>query len=98
SEVKALAASTAKATEEISAQIAEVQTATRQAVDNVAAITAIMGDIDSFTAAIAAAVSQQNVAANEIPGTSARPHRGRPWSHAASRERRRQPRTPTAPR
>ena len=66
SEVKALAIQTAKATEEISAQIAEVQTATRQAVDNVGAITAIMGDIDSFTASIAAAVGQQNVAANEI--------------------------------
>ena len=49
SEVKALATQTAKATEEISAQIAEVQSATRQAVDNVGAIAAIMGDIDSFT-------------------------------------------------
>ena len=66
SEVKALAIQTAKATEEISAQIAEVQTATRHAVDNVGAIAAIMGDIDSFTAAIAAAVTQQNIAATEI--------------------------------
>jgi methyl-accepting chemotaxis protein len=66
SEVKALATQTAKATEEISAQIAEVQSATRQAVDNVGAITAIMVDIDSFTATIATAVGQQNVAANEI--------------------------------
>ena len=49
SEVKALATQTAKATEEISAQIAEVQSATRQAVDSVGAIAAIMGDIDSFT-------------------------------------------------
>ena len=66
SEVKALAIQTAKATEEISAQIAEVQSATRQAVDNVGAITTIMGDIDSFTSTIAAAVAQQNVAATEI--------------------------------
>ena len=66
SEVKALAIQTAKATEEISAQIAEVQSATRQAVDNVGAITAIMSDIDSFTSIIAAAVTQQNVAATEI--------------------------------
>ena len=66
SEVKALATQTAKATEEISAQIAEVQSATRLAVDNVGAITEIMGDIDRFTASIAAAVAQQNVAANEI--------------------------------
>jgi methyl-accepting chemotaxis protein len=66
SEVKALAIQTAKATEEISAQIAEVQSATRQAVDNVGAITTIMGDIDSFTAALSAAVHQQNAAASEI--------------------------------
>ena len=66
SEVKALATQTAKATEEITAQIAEVQSATRLAVDNVGAITEIMGDIDRFTASIAAAVAQQNVAANEI--------------------------------
>ena len=49
SEVKALATQTAKATEDISAQIADVQSATKQAVDNVGAITTIMGDIDSFT-------------------------------------------------
>jgi len=66
SEVKALAIQTAKATEEISAQIADVQSATRQAVENVGAITTIMSDIDSFTSSIAAAVSQQNTAANEI--------------------------------
>jgi methyl-accepting chemotaxis protein len=66
SEVKALAIQTAKATEEISAQIAEVQSATRQAVENVGAITTIMSDIDSFTSSIASAVSQQNMAANEI--------------------------------
>ena len=66
SEVKALATQTAKATEEISSQIAEVQSATRQAVDNVGAIAAIMGDIDSFATTIASAVSQQNVATTEI--------------------------------
>src|SRR5947208_9056191 len=59
-EVKALASQTARATEEISAQIADVQSATRLAVDNVGAITAIMGDIDTFTSAIAVAVAQQN--------------------------------------
>jgi methyl-accepting chemotaxis protein len=66
SEVKALAIQTAKATEEISSQIAEVQSATKLAVDNVGAIAAIMGDIDTFTATIAAAVSEQNVATTEI--------------------------------
>jgi methyl-accepting chemotaxis protein len=66
SEVKALAIQTAKATEEISSQIAEVQSATKQAVDNVGAIAAIMEDIDSFTATLAAAVDQQNAAASDI--------------------------------
>ena len=66
SEVKALATQTAKATEEISSQIAEVQSATRQAVDNVGAIASIMGDIDGFTSAIAAAVNEQNASAAEI--------------------------------
>ncbi len=66
SEVKALAIQTAKATEEISSQIAEVQLATKRAVENVGAITAVMGEIDSFTAAIATAVNQQNTAATEI--------------------------------
>ncbi|MGV7213362.1 HAMP domain-containing methyl-accepting chemotaxis protein [Bradyrhizobium sp. UFLA05-112] len=66
SEVKALATQTAKATEDISSQITEVQSATRHAVDNVGAIALIIGEIDSFTGRIAAAVSQQNAAAGEI--------------------------------
>lgn len=66
SEVKALATQTAKATEEISSQITDVQSATRQAVDNVGAIAHIIGDIDKFTGRIAAAVDQQNLAAGEI--------------------------------
>jgi methyl-accepting chemotaxis protein len=66
SEVKALAIQTAKATEEISSQIAEVQVATKRAVDNVGAITSVMSDIDSFTASIARAMSEQNTAAIEI--------------------------------
>ena len=66
SEVKALATQTAKATEEISSQIAEVQSATRQAVEKVGAIAAIMGDIDGFTASLSSAIAQQNAAAAEI--------------------------------
>lgn len=66
SEVKALATQTAKATEEISSQITEVQSATRLAVENVGAIALIIGDIDGFTGRIAAAVAQQNEAAGEI--------------------------------
>jgi methyl-accepting chemotaxis protein len=66
SEVKALAVQTAKATEEISSQIAEVQSATRLAVDNVGAIAAIMGEIDTFSATIATAVGDHNTATTEI--------------------------------
>jgi methyl-accepting chemotaxis protein len=66
SEVKALAIQTAKATEEISSQIAEVQLATKRAVENVGAITAVMGEINGFTASIASAVNLQNKAATEI--------------------------------
>ena len=66
SEVKALATQTAKATEEISSQIAEVQSATRQAVEKVGAIAAIMGDIDGFTASLSAAITRQNVSAADI--------------------------------
>jgi methyl-accepting chemotaxis protein len=66
SEVKALAIQTAKATEEISSQIAEVQSATRQAVENVGAIASIMGEIDGFTAVIAQAVTKQDEAAVEM--------------------------------
>ncbi|MCS3761262.1 methyl-accepting chemotaxis protein [Bradyrhizobium centrosematis] len=66
SEVKALATQTAKATEEISLQITDVQSATRQAVENVGAIALVIGDIDRFTGRIAAAVDHQNAAAAEI--------------------------------
>jgi len=43
-----------------------VQSATRQAVDNVGAIAVIIGDIDGFTGRIAAAVGQQSAAAGDI--------------------------------
>ena len=66
SEVKALAIQTAKATEEISSQIAEVQSATKQAVENVGAIASIMGEIDGFTAVISQAVTKQDEAAVEM--------------------------------
>ena len=52
--------------EEISAQIAEVQSATRQAVDNVGAIATIMGDIDRFTAALSRTSTSRTRATSEI--------------------------------
>ncbi len=65
-EVKALAAQTAKATEEISAQVIGMQTATQ---DSVAAINLISGTItkiSEISATIAAAVEQQGAATQEI--------------------------------
>jgi methyl-accepting chemotaxis protein len=66
SEVKALATQTAKATEEISAQIAQVQSATRAAVEKVGAIAGVMGDIGGFTTSLSDAIGEQNAAAGEI--------------------------------
>jgi methyl-accepting chemotaxis protein len=65
-EVKALAAQTAKATEEIGTQISSMQTATQ---DSVAAIQEIGGTINrvsEIAGAIAAAVEEQGAATAEI--------------------------------
>jgi methyl-accepting chemotaxis protein len=66
SEVKSLAVQTAKATEEISAQIAAVQGSTGTAVDAIRRIVARMQEINHHTAAVAASVQQQNAATGEI--------------------------------
>ncbi|MEM5585403.1 MULTISPECIES: methyl-accepting chemotaxis protein [unclassified Roseibium] len=68
SEVKELATQTAKATEEIEGQIAEVQVATKEAVTAIASIAETMGEVDNYTGTIAAAVEQQGAATNEISG------------------------------
>lgn len=66
SEVKALAEQTAKATDEISGQIAQVQASTGQAVEAIAAITARIREINGVAASIAAAVEEQGAATQEI--------------------------------
>lgn len=66
SEVKTLAGQTAKATEEISSQIASIQSATRQAVQAIQAITGTVSEIEGRTMAIAAAVEQQEASTHEI--------------------------------
>ncbi len=66
SEVKALAGQTAKATEDISRQIADVQTATGHAVEAIAAIGDMVRDVDHAASAIASAVEEQNAATAEI--------------------------------
>jgi methyl-accepting chemotaxis protein len=66
SEVKALANQTAKATEEISAQIQDIQTATSEAVNAIEAIGGTIAEIDEISNEIAAAVDQQGSATREI--------------------------------
>ncbi|KAF0230855.1 MAG: methyl-accepting chemotaxis sensory [Beijerinckiaceae bacterium] len=66
SEVKTLAGQTAKATEEISAQITSIQSATQQAVLAIQAITGTVSEIEGRTMAIAAAVEQQEASTHEI--------------------------------
>ena len=66
SEVKALANQTAKATEEISAQVQDIQNATNQAVSAIQAIGGTIAEIDGISNEIAAAVEQQGTATTEI--------------------------------
>jgi methyl-accepting chemotaxis protein len=66
SEVKALASQTAKATEEISAQVAGIQGATRSSVDAIGGISSTIQRVNQITSAIAAAVEQQGAATREI--------------------------------
>ena len=66
SEVKALASQTAKATEEISTQIGQIQAATNNAVMAIGTITETIGKVSETTAAIAAAVERQGAATQEI--------------------------------
>jgi methyl-accepting chemotaxis protein len=65
-EVKSLANQTAKATDEISAQIAAVQKATVDAVAAIASIGKTIGQVSEIADSIAAAVEQQRVATQEI--------------------------------
>ena len=65
-EVKSLAVQTAKATEDISSQIHEVQNSTGKAVDAIGRIAARMREIDEHTSAVAAAVEEQSAATGEI--------------------------------
>jgi methyl-accepting chemotaxis protein len=66
SEVKALAGQTAKATEEISAQVAGMQQATLRSVEAIGAIQRTIREVGSITATIAAAVTEQGAATQEI--------------------------------
>ena len=65
-EVKNLANQTAKATEEITAQIAAIQTSTTEAVKAIQGVGGTIKEIDHITATIASAVEEQGAATQEI--------------------------------
>ncbi len=65
-EVKALAAQTAKATDEIGSQIGAIRTTTEEAVGAMREVTNAIGQVEQVATAIAAAVEQQAAAAHEI--------------------------------
>jgi methyl-accepting chemotaxis protein len=66
SEVKALAGQTAKATEEISAQIGDMQQATTRSVGAIETIGGTIREVGQISGAIAAAVTEQGAATAEI--------------------------------
>ncbi len=66
SEVKALTNQAAKATEEISRQVTEVQASTGDAVTVIQSIARTIGEINKISTAIAAAVEEQGAATREI--------------------------------
>src|SRR6266851_3601361 len=66
SEVKALANQTAKATEEISAQVAAMQASTSDAVASIGGITETIAQMSEITVSISTAIEQQGNATREI--------------------------------
>lgn len=66
SEVKSLAGQTAKATEDISSQVADIQDASSDAIGAIDTIVAAVQEINHITTVIASAVEQQGSATQEI--------------------------------
>jgi methyl-accepting chemotaxis protein len=66
SEVKSLASQTAKATEEISEQITDIQKVANEAIEAIKGIGGIIGEVNEVATAIAAAVEEQGAATQEI--------------------------------
>jgi methyl-accepting chemotaxis protein len=69
-EVKALAGQTAKATEEISSHIANMQLATKESVDAIKAISLTIERISEISTAISAAVEEQGAATQNIAAST----------------------------
>jgi methyl-accepting chemotaxis protein len=81
SEVKSLAGQTARATEEISSQIAVIQSASNATVEAIHEIGATIASIDQISTSIAGAVEQQGSATREIAGNV---HRAAAGNHEMS--------------
>jgi methyl-accepting chemotaxis protein len=70
SEVKSLASQTARATEDIGAQITQLQGSTQEAVEAIRGITGVIQEMGAIATTIAAAVEQQGAATAEIARTT----------------------------
>ena len=66
SEVKNLASQTAKATDDISTQITEIQSSTTEAVGAIQQISGTMEEVNTYMASIASSVEEQSAATGEI--------------------------------
>ena len=66
SEVKSLANQTARATEDIGTQIAQIQSATKEAVEAIRGITMTIEEVSAIATTIASAVEEQGAATSEI--------------------------------
>ncbi|WP_029010153.1 methyl-accepting chemotaxis protein [Azospirillum halopraeferens] len=66
SEVKQLANQTAKATDDIAAQVANIQSVTGEAVQEIQEITRVIGRVNEVSTSIASAVEEQGAATREI--------------------------------
>ena len=66
SEVKNLASETAKATDDISNQVSEIQVATRETVVAIQHITEIIDEINKISATIAASIEEQTTSSKEM--------------------------------
>lgn len=75
-EVKELAKETAKATEDISEKIAAIQVDTKEAVDAIGQITAVINQISDISSTIASAVEEQTATTNEISRNVAEASKG----------------------
>ncbi|MDV7341675.1 methyl-accepting chemotaxis protein [Terasakiella sp. A23] len=66
SEVKNLANQTAQATDQIGAQINEIQSATKEAVHSIESITKTINEINEISSVIASAIEEQSAATQEV--------------------------------